>query len=41
MCTLIYIAIVPGRALQRVVLAIKFYTRLGYSWHLAWCKAAR
>lgn len=31
----------PLRALQRLVLAGKFYTRLHYSWHLAWVKAAR
>lgn len=38
---LINIAIVPGQALKRVALAVKFYTRLRYSWHLAWCKSAR
>lgn len=31
----------PLRAAQRLGLAIKFYTRLQYSWHLAWVKAAR
>lgn len=31
----------PLRAAQRLVLAIKYYTRLQYSWHLAWVKAAR
>lgn len=31
----------PLRALQRLALAIKFYSRLRYSWHLAWVKAAR
>lgn len=31
----------PFRGVLRLVLAVKYYTRLGYSWHLAWCKAAR
>lgn len=31
----------PLRALQRLTLAVKFYSRLRYSWHLAWVKAAR
>lgn len=31
----------PLRFAQRLVLAIRFYTRLQYSWHLAWAKAAR
>lgn len=26
---------------SRFTLAIKFYTRLSYSWRLAWMKAAR
>lgn len=25
----------------RLGLAVKFYTRLRYNWHLAWVKAAR
>lgn len=29
------------KTLMRLSLAIKFYTCLGYSWHLAWVKAAR
>lgn len=33
--------LVPLRTLQRLALAIKFYGRLGYSWHLAWVKAER
>ncbi len=31
----------PLRALQRLALAVKYFFRLGYSWHLAWVKAAR
>lgn len=31
----------PLRAGRRFTLALKFYARLGYSWHLAWQKAAR
>lgn len=31
----------PLRALQRVALALKYFNRLGYSWHLAWIKSAR
>lgn len=31
----------PLRAIARLALAVKFYGRLGYSWHLAWVKAAR
>lgn len=31
----------PMRAVARITLAIKFYTRLDYSWHLAWIKSAR
>jgi hypothetical protein len=31
----------PLRIAQRLLLAVKFYSRLGYSWHLAWTKAAR
>ena len=27
--------------LSRLILALKFYWRLDYSWHLAWVKAAR
>lgn len=26
---------------RRIALAVKFYIRLDYSWHLAWVKAAR
>lgn len=33
--------ITPLRTLRRLGLAIKFYSRLRYSWHLAWAKAAR
>lgn len=29
------------KTVQRLSLAVKFYTRLRYSWHLAWVKAAR
>lgn len=29
------------KTLQRLGLAVKFYLRLHYSWHLAWVKAAR
>lgn len=28
-------------ALRRLALAWKYHTRLRYSWHLAWAKAAR
>ena len=31
----------PLRTLARLALAVKFYAQLGYSWHLAWIKAAR
>lgn len=31
----------PLRALQRVALALKYFIRLDYSWHLAWVKSAR
>lgn len=41
MRNLIHIATVPMRSLHRLGLAVKYYNRLGYSWHLAWCKAAR
>lgn len=30
-----------ARALRRVRLALRYYHRLGYTWHLAWVKAAR
>ena len=26
---------------MRLVLAVKYHARLGYSWHLAWVKSAR
>lgn len=29
------------RTLNRLRLAIRYYTRLRYTWHLAWQKAAR
>ena len=29
------------RAVRRVALALRYYHRLGYTWHLAWVKAAR
>ena len=29
------------KTLQRLGLAVKFYSKLRYSWHLAWVKAAR
>lgn len=32
---------IPLRLAQRLALAIRFYARLQYSWHLAWVKAAR
>lgn len=28
-------------ALRRLCLALRYYNRLRYSWHLAWTKAAR
>ena len=31
----------PLRALQGLALALKYFNRLGYSWHVAWNKAAR
>lgn len=31
----------PLRTLRRLALAVKFYALLGYTWHLAWTKAAR
>lgn len=31
----------PQRAIQRLVMAIKYYRHLSYSWHLAWVKAGR
>lgn len=31
----------PLRAARRLALAIRYYWALGYSWHLAWSKAAR
>ena len=31
----------PLRTLHRLALAVKFLMVLGYSWHLAWVKAAR
>lgn len=33
--------IAAGRALRRIALALRYYNRLGYTWHLAWVKAAR
>lgn len=41
MRALMNLLLMPLHALQRVGLAVKFYTRLGYSWHLAWAKALR
>lgn len=41
MQTLTNLLLMPMRSLQRLGLAVKYYNRLGYSWHLAWCKAAR
>jgi hypothetical protein len=29
------------RPVQRLVLAVKFHVRLGYSWRLAWVKASQ
>jgi hypothetical protein len=29
------------RTLNRLRLALRYYSRLRYSWHLAWTKAAR
>lgn len=29
------------KTIKRLGLAVKFYSRLRYSWHLAWVKAAR
>lgn len=31
----------PLRLVRRVQLALRYYNRLRYSWHLAWQKAAR
>lgn len=31
----------PQRAVQRLVLALRYYRHLRYSWHLAWVKASR
>lgn len=31
----------PLAATRRLALAVKFHGQLGYSWHLAWVKAAR
>lgn len=31
----------PLRVMQRVALAARYYLTLGYTWHLAWVKAAR
>jgi hypothetical protein len=31
----------PLRAVRRLALALKLHVKLGYSWHLAWVKAAR
>lgn len=31
----------PLRFIGRVAMAGKYYSALGYSWHLAWVKAAR
>ena len=31
----------PLRLTRRLTLAAKFYTRLNYSWHLAWAKSER
>jgi len=33
--------IIAAGLAQRLALAIKFYQRLGYSWHLAWVKSER
>ena len=30
-----------ANAIARLCLAVKYYIRLDYSWHLAWIKAAR
>lgn len=29
------------KTIKRLGLAVKFYSKLRYSWHLAWVKAAR
>ena len=31
----------PARIIRRIALAARYYLSLGYSWHLAWVKAAR
>lgn len=31
----------PLRLVRRALLALRYYNRLRYSWHLAWSKAAR
>lgn len=31
----------PLRIANRLTLAVRYYMVLGYSWHLAWSKAAR
>lgn len=41
MRTLIRFAALLGRLLQRLLLALRYYHRLGYSWHLAWAKSER
>jgi hypothetical protein len=30
-----------AQLLCRILLALRYYHRLGYTWHLAWVKAAR
>lgn len=30
-----------ARIARRLSLALRYYHRLGYTWHLAWVKAAR
>lgn len=34
-------AAAPVRIARRLSLALRFYHHLGYTWHLAWVKAAR
>lgn len=31
----------PARLARRAALASRYYLTLGYTWHLAWVKAAR
>lgn len=41
MRNLINISTRSANAVARLCLAVKYCLRLGYTWHLAWAKAAR